>query len=888
MPVVTEKRQNWKYRLSDIEEFKSLCSEVGVDIDIKEDVSVLGNEVRAGNVTVPNSLAVHPMEGADGDFAGNPGALTIRRYKRFAAGGGGLIWAEAIAVVKEGRANPRQLWLHEGTKDAFADMVKQMRAAAEESMGAEHKPIIIAQLTHSGRYSKPEGVAQPLVPERDPYRDSLVPEPTPTTDKASKVDDSCVVSDEYLDNLQLEYVKAAKLAYEAGFDGVDIKSCHGYLVNELLASRNRKGKYGGSFENRTRFVLEVVDKIKDELGDKLEVCLRLGFYDAIPYPYGWGVDEDDYTKPDLAEPKKLVKLLSEKGVRLINFTIANPYYNPHVGRPFNQPIKGAYDEPEHPLKGVERLIDIAGQVQKEFPEMVFVGTGYSWLRQLMGNVGAASVEGGKITLVGAGRMAFAYPDFAKDLLRRGGLDRDKVCVGCSACTQLMRDGQPAGCMVRDNKVYGPIFKQGRMSDRGNLVRLASNCLQCQEPTCRQGCPAGIDIPDFIQKFLHGDDRGAYEIIRRSNILPEVCAWLCPVEQQCQGGCLQKYIGDDALPIADIQRYLSEQANSKGWSRLNVPAKASGKRVAVVGAGPAGLAAAASLLEAGHEVSVYDKNTKLGGMIDSVIPPQRQQSSLKNEIKAIFENVPAERLELRLGTELNEQFNLDHIMAENYDAVFIGMGLPRAVTTAREKLDNMYDALEFLNTAGSGGQLDIAGKTVAVTGGGNTAMDAAVTAKDLGAADVYVIYRRSFAELPAWEGERDHALNSGVHFLILTQQLDYLSSGGKVTGVKVCPTKLGKPDASGRRRPVPVEAEQYKLDADIVIEAIGQKSAEGIEKILPGVEFENGLIKTQGNSYRTSREKVFAGGDLVEGAATVVAAVAQGMKAAGEMNEILKG
>ncbi len=888
MPVVMEKKQNWKYRLSNIEEFKSLCAEVGVDIDIQEDVSVLGNQVRAGNVTVPNSLAVHPMEGADGTADGRPGPLTVRRYKRFAAGGAGLIWAEAIAVVKEGRANPRQLWLHEGTRDAFADTVKQMRTAAENSIGPGYKPIIIAQLTHSGRYSKPQGIAQPLVPQRDPYRDSLVPEPKPATDKTSKVDDSCVVSDEYLDNLQLEYVKAAKLAYEAGFNGVDIKSCHGYLVNELLAARNRPGKYGGSFENRTRFVLEVVDKIKTQLGEKLEVCLRLGFYDAIPYPYGWGVDEDDYMKPDLTEPKKLVKLLSEKGVRLINFTIANPYYNPHVGRPFNQPIKGAYEEPEHPLKGVERLISIAGQVQKEFPEMVFVGTGYSWLRQLMGNVGAASIAEGKTTLIGAGRMAFAYPDFAKDLLQQGRLDRQKVCVGCSACTQLMRDGQVAGCVIRDNKVYGPIFKHGRMSDRGNLVRLASNCLQCQEPTCQHGCPAGIDIPVFIQKFLDGDDRGAYETIRRSNILPEVCAWLCPVEQQCQGGCLQKYIGDDALPIADIQRYLSEQANSKGWSKLDIPEKATGKRVAVLGAGPAGLSAAASLLQAGHEVTIYDKNTKLGGMIDSVIPPQRQQSSLKNEIKAIFENVPDERLKLKLGTRLNEHFNLEHIMKENYNAVFIGMGLPQAITTADQKLENMYDALEFLNKAGNAAQFDLAGKTVAVIGGGNTAMDAAVTAKRLGAADVYIIYRRSFAELPAWEGERNHALNSGVHFLILTQQLDYLSSDGKVTGVKVCPTKLGKPDVSGRRRPVPVDTEQYKLDADIVIEAIGQKPIEGIEKILPGIEFENGLIKTKENSYLTSRENIFAGGDLVEGAATVVAAVAQGMKAAEQMNQALKG
>ena len=455
---------SWKFSLGSIDDLNSACTEQGCAVNAIGDVSVLAEPVKAGSLVIPNSLAVHPMEGADGDEQGRPSPLVLRRYKRFAAGGAGLIWAEAIAVVSEGRANPRQLWLNENTKQSFADMVTMMRKAAKESMGADHNPIIVAQLTHSGRYSKPEGIAAPLVPERDPYRDCLIPEPTPTTNRAAKVTDDCVITDEYLDNLQLEYVKAAKLAFEAGFDAVDIKSCHGYLINEILASRNRPGKYGGSFENRTRFVLEVIDKIHAELGEDKPVTARLGFYDAIPYPYGWGVDEDDYTKPDLTEPKKLLKLMVDRGVRMINFTIANPYYNPHVGRPFNQSIKGAYEDPEHPLKGVERLLGIAGEIQTEFPEVAVVGTGYTWVRQLMGNVGAAAKAAGKVSVVGAGRMAFAYPDFAKDLLTKGKLDKKKVCIGCSACTQLMRDGQTAGCVVRDNKIYGPIFKHGRMCD----------------------------------------------------------------------------------------------------------------------------------------------------------------------------------------------------------------------------------------------------------------------------------------------------------------------------------------------------------------------------------------------------------------------------------------
>jgi NADPH-dependent glutamate synthase beta subunit-like oxidoreductase/2,4-dienoyl-CoA reductase-like NADH-dependent reductase (Old Yellow Enzyme family) len=887
MTATTAKKPSWKFRLSGIDEFKLLCNEVGVKIGISEDVSCLSNPVQAGQLLIPNSLAVHPMEGADGDNQGRPGPLTYRRYKRFAAGGAGLIWAEAIAVVKEGRANPRQLWLHEGSKAAFAEMVSQMRQAAAQSMGANHRPVIVAQLTHSGRYSKPEGVAAPLIPQRDPYRDSLVPEPKPAVDKDSKVDDLCVIADEYLDNLQLEYVKAAKRAYEAGFDAVDIKSCHGYLVNELLASRNRNGKYGGSFENRTRFVLEVIDKIKAELSDKIGICLRLGFYDAIPYPYGWGVDENDYTSPDLIEPKRFVKLLSEKGVKLINFTIANPYYNPHVGRPFNQAIKGAYDEPEHPLVGVQRLINLTAEIQQEFPEIAFVGTGYSWLRQLMGNVAAASVKEGKVKIVGGGRMAFAYPDFAKDLLTKGKLDKEKVCVGCSACTQLMRDGQMAGCVIRDNKIYGQIFKHGRMSDRSNLARLASNCLQCQEPTCQIGCPAGIDIPDFIQKFMDGDDKGAYEAIRKCNILPEVCAWLCPVEQQCQGSCLQKFIGDGALPIADIQRYLSEQANKNGWSKLNIPAKGTGKQVAILGAGPAGLSAAAILLEAGHNVTIFDKNNDLGGMVDSVIPSDKQSLSLKNEITAIFDDIATERLEIKAGVVLNRDFNLNHILEQGFDAVFIGIGLPKAIKSLESNLDGLYDALEFLDLVKHSDRVDLKGKAVGVIGGGNTAMDVAVTAAQKGAKDVYILYRRSFAEMPAWSAERDRAVKEGVHFLILTQQLEYLSKNGKLNGVKVCPCRLGEPDDSGRRKPVAIKDSAYTLDMDIVIESIGQQSEEDIKKILPGVELKWGQVQVN-DAYQTSLKNVFAGGDVIRGASTVVAAVADGMKAAQAMNKCLVG
>lgn len=449
----------------DIEQLKNLAVELGISIDPNQDTSVLAEPVDAGQLHIPNSLAIHPMEAADGDSQGRPGELAFRRYKRYAAGGAGLIWAEAIAVTSEARANPCQLWLNQKSKDSFAELITSIRNEASKSP-LKHEPVIVAQLTHSGRYSKPEGVRQPLILQRDPYKDAFVLQQKPQkTDKSVLPDDYPIVTDEYLDNLIDSYVETAKLAYEAGFDAVDIKSCHGYLINELLACHTRQGKYGGSFENRTRFLLAVIDRIHQKLGADKQVVTRLSVYDGTPYPYGWAADKDDYTKPDLTEPKKLVSLLIDRGIKLINVTIGNPHYNPHFGRPYNKPVAKAYDSPEHPIKGVVRLIAVAGEIQKQYPEIAVVGTGYSWLGALMPLVAASLKQNGLTKIFGIGRMAFAYPDFAQDIISKGKLDYNKACIACSACSQIMVDGGMIGCVVRDRDIYGPIYETAQAAKK---------------------------------------------------------------------------------------------------------------------------------------------------------------------------------------------------------------------------------------------------------------------------------------------------------------------------------------------------------------------------------------------------------------------------------------
>lgn len=435
-----------RFNYENLESLKEEIEKLGVNIPISEDLSVLKRSVQIGDKNIPNSLAISPMEGCDGTELGEPDELTFRRYERFARGGAGLLWVEACAVVNEGRANPRQLYINDESKRAFQDLYEKTIASAQEEFGEEYRPYTVLQLTHSGRYSKPVDKPEPIIATNNEYLDPKMH------------GDYRIVSDEELEQLEDKYVEAAELAAEVGFDAVDIKSCHRYLNSELLSAHTREGKYGGSFENRTRFLLNIVDKIQARLGNKIEITLRMNAYDAIAYPYGWGVDKDDFHKPDLTEPIKLVKLLAERGIKLINISSGNPYYNPHVCRPYEQ---GPYVPNEHSLKTIERMLFMARQIQENVPEMAVVASGFSWLRDLAPYIAAGGIKDGWFKLAGFGRQAFAYPDFAKDILLNGKMDKRKCCISCGKCTEIMRDGGKAGCVIKDTEVYVPIYKAGR-------------------------------------------------------------------------------------------------------------------------------------------------------------------------------------------------------------------------------------------------------------------------------------------------------------------------------------------------------------------------------------------------------------------------------------------
>ena len=435
----------------------------------------LARKVSVGGLTVGNSIAIHPMEGCDSTPDGRPGELTGRRYERFAAGGAKLIWFEATAVREDGRANTRQLWLHRETAGGFARLLEMIRRVHREHYGSADDLLVPVQLTHSGRYSVPERIIA--------YHHPLIDWKTNTPP------DCPVISDGELERLEDDYAGAARLAVEAGFRAIDIKVTHGYLLSELMGAKVREGRYGGPLENRTRFVRNVIGKIRALAGNRLMLCMRLGCYDGVPYamdratglgvpmeyplPYahGFGVDPNDPLREDLSEVKEAIAWFREWGVELLNVSMGSPYYNPHIGRPFEKPDEGNYEQPEHPLLGVDRHFRVAGELQRAFPDLPMVGTCYSWLQKYAIHAGARNLADGTIRIFGMGRNALAYPGFARDALEKGELDEQRVCKTVTFCTYLMRQknhplGQfPTGCVPFDKEVYGPIMKQAREAKR---------------------------------------------------------------------------------------------------------------------------------------------------------------------------------------------------------------------------------------------------------------------------------------------------------------------------------------------------------------------------------------------------------------------------------------
>jgi len=453
-------------------EFREALALVGVSIPCDDvvasgDDSPFARPLHVGDVKLGNRFAVHPMEGWDGTADGRPTGLTRRRWRNFGASGAKLVWGcEAVAVTHDGRANPNQLLFGPRAGDDLArlreSLVEEHRAAA----GSDDGLLVGLQLTHSGRFSRPNSHArpEPRILYRHPLLDARLGVPV----------DYPVMTDGEVRAVIDAFHRAARTAQQSGFDFVDVKHCHGYLGHEFLSAHTREGDYGGGFENRTRFLREVVDGIR-AVAPGLKIGVRLSAFDTIPFrpgradsapgnraagvpessegllPYRWGfgLDPQNPLAEDLGETALFLSLCRGLGIRLISVSAGSPYYNPHVQRPALYPPSDGYMPPEDPLFGVERQMRATRVLKSQFPDLVMVGAGYTYLQQFLPNVAQAAVREGWVDSVGLGRMVLSYPRLPLDVLGGRGLRRQLICRTFSDCTNAPRNGLPSGCYPLD-------------------------------------------------------------------------------------------------------------------------------------------------------------------------------------------------------------------------------------------------------------------------------------------------------------------------------------------------------------------------------------------------------------------------------------------------------
>lgn len=416
----------------------------GIDIPYSENLQLLNAAMTIGSKTAPNRIVYQPMEGQDADENGNPTDVTFARYEKLAAGGPGIIWLEAVSVLPEARSNRRQLLITPDNLHLYRKLTKSIKNTCRNANGYE--PLVIIQLNHAGRHSKPDGSPRPIVAHHIPEIE-ITPLPG-----------SCIADDAYLSRLVDVFRTRALLAVQAGFDGVDVKCCHGYLYSELLSAYDRGGAYGGSFENRIRLLCDTVSSVKGALPADTLTCCRLNVYDGYPFRYRFGTNANDPARYDLTEPKLLIERIRDH-VDLLNVTVGSPYYNPDVSRPYRL---GIDVPPTNALMAEARMFRAAKEIHEAFSDLPCVNTGISGLCHLSPYAAAGMIEENYTDFVGFGRMTLAYPSLAADILNDR-FDDKRACVACSGCSTLKKNGLPSGCIVR-NPYYRDIFRKFRGVD----------------------------------------------------------------------------------------------------------------------------------------------------------------------------------------------------------------------------------------------------------------------------------------------------------------------------------------------------------------------------------------------------------------------------------------
>ena len=435
----------------------------------------------------------------------------------------------------------------------------------------------------------------------------------------------------------------------------------------------------------------------------------------------------------------------------------------------------------------------------------------------------------------------------------------------------------------------PALLMGQRFDYGQAVAEADRCLLCHDPPCSRGCPAGTDPGTFIRKFRLRNITGAIRTIKSNNILGGACGILCPTSRLCEKGCVATGI-ERPIQIGKLQRFLVEYGYDTGFKVFSKPARKP-QKVAIIGSGPAGLACAAELAKSGYQATIFEKMPEPGGVMRYGVPLHRfAPDFLMREIQDIIDL----GVTITCNTAIEGNGEAEELLKKGYQAVFLAPGLwgHSPLMEHAGEIKGVFGSLEFLKALREKRNAGLApffkNKKVAVIGGGSVAIDCAESALEFSPRDVYLIYRRSYAEMPSEEAEIIDALRSGIHFILLTRPVDYvLSSGGALEKIRLMRTELGAVDASGRRAPVDVPGSEWLMEVDTVIEAIGQKADSGSPRWYPSVKTDKrNLVAVKEETGETSAAGIFAGGDIVRGPALIVEAVSDGKKAAGAIIDYL--
>ncbi|MHB8972544.1 MAG: oxidoreductase [Pirellulaceae bacterium] len=441
-------------------------AQLGLELPVDEKIltaaegSPLATPLRFGARCVGNRWCIHPMEGWDANRDGSPSELTLRRWENIGRSGAKLVWGgEAAAVQPDGRANPHQLLATPANRAGLRQLLARLHQAHRARCGDPDDLVVGLQLTHSGRFSRPHShQLEPRIAYHHPLLDAKF--------GIAARDDSVVWTDAEIDRLIDSFVVSAGVARDVGFHFVDVKACHGYLLHEFLSARCRPGPFGGDLAGRTQVLRTIVQRIRGEYPD-LAIGVRLSVFDTVPYQgggtrgapmpyapylpyeYGFGANADNPLEIDLCEPVQLLRELHACGVVAVNVTCGSPYYNPHIQRPAMFPPSDGYSPPEDPLVGVYRLIQAARQCHAAVPDLLMVGTGYTYLQDFLPHVAQAVVRAGWIDAVGVGRMLLSYPDLPADCLDKGVLQHKRICRTLSDCTTAPRHGLVSGCYPLD-------------------------------------------------------------------------------------------------------------------------------------------------------------------------------------------------------------------------------------------------------------------------------------------------------------------------------------------------------------------------------------------------------------------------------------------------------